>query len=62
MAAGCEKLDKYGDFATIDALANGDITRYKEVEKMTISTVLVKLKYDSDKAEYQDRYAEQSKK
>lgn len=53
--ADVEKLSKYGELQTIDALAGGDVLKYNEVLKLTIGTVINKLAYDKEKAEYQER-------
>lgn len=55
-------MAKYGDFATLDALSGGDVTKYEEVSKMGIRSAFTKLKYDMDKAAYQTRLNESRQK
>lgn len=43
--------------ATIDALAQGDVLRYDQVERLPISTALFKLTYDKAVNAYQERLA-----
>ena len=57
-----EKVARWDEFATIDALAKGDILKYNDVLELTIGTVINKLEYDKDKAEYQERLYNVKKK
>lgn len=51
LQAGVENLFKYGDFATLDTLANGDPTKYKEIESLQWSVVLLKSAFNAEKNE-----------
>ena len=44
-------LTDFGYFATLDGLADGDLTKYEAIEKMTWNMVFTKLRYDKAKAE-----------
>lgn len=52
LAAGVERLGKFGIFATVDTLADGDPTRYPEIENIPYKIIFSKLYYDREKAEY----------
>lgn len=56
--AGVEILNQYGVLTTIDALAGGDILKWREIECMPWQLVFTKLCMDKDKAEIQDNYVE----
>jgi len=40
----------------MDALAQGDVTKYNEVLLIDFTTVITKLYYDKEVADYQKRY------
>ncbi|HNQ20436.1 MAG TPA: hypothetical protein PKI46_05185 [Bacteroidales bacterium] len=56
--AGVELLNQYGDIATIDALAGGDILRWQQIELLPWQIVFTKLCMDKDKAQIQENYLE----
>lgn len=58
MGAGVEKLAVYGELQTIDALAEGDVLKYNAILRVSIGTIINKLSYDKDKAQYQKRLYE----
>ena len=51
--AGIEVFDKYGAFLQFDSLANGDVTKIKEIEKLDYSVCFAKLKLESDSSKFQ---------
>lgn len=46
--AGIEHLSKYGEYLTLHKLAGGDITKIKEVAKLSVNEVLTYLRADKD--------------
>lgn len=56
LAAGINKLNEFGAIATIDQLANGDILKHAQIEKLPYLTVYQKLKLDKAKSEIQKKY------
>ena len=57
-AAGAGVLTKYGSINVIDHLANGDITKWKDVRKMMYTEVFVKLLKDKETEEVKRAYAD----
>jgi len=52
--AGIERINKFGVFATIDVLANGNILLYHEIEAMPYHLVFAKLHLESERAKYME--------
>ena len=57
-----ERMGRFGVVNTIDSLANGDITKWDEIQKMQYSTVFTKLKMDKEKNKIQKEISELQKK
>lgn len=55
-AAGLERFADYKAFIQFDALAAGDLTRFKEIEDLPYSLCFTKLKLEADRDEYQRDY------
>ena len=55
-------MDKFGVFKTMDALAGGDLLKYDEVLKQEYSTIVMKLQYDMEINQYQERLFEIKKR
>lgn len=54
-SAGTDEIEAFGELNTIDALANGDITKYEEVLKIDVITCFTKLYLNNRKGEYEKR-------
>ena len=48
-----ERMARYGTLNILDSLANGDILRWQEIEKLPYMTVFTKLKMDREKSNIQ---------
>jgi hypothetical protein len=56
-------FDKYGVFNLLEELSGGDVTKFDTVLSMDCATLLIKLKLNQDKSEYEKRlHAYRSKK
>ena len=53
ITAGIERFNKFGIFGTIDSLADGDLTKHKEILKMPYNVVFSKLLYMKEQGMYQ---------
>jgi len=56
-SAGLEIFANYKSFLQFDSLADGDLTRFKEVGNLPYSLCLTKLKLEKDRAEYSERFS-----
>lgn len=56
-AAGVDKLARFGAATMIDALAGGDVLKWKEVERLPFPVALMKQSLDSTTAQVQREYA-----
>lgn len=54
--AGIERFGQFGYFATVDALAGGDITKYDQVGAVDYATVYAKLLLNKAENEYRKAY------
>ena len=54
-SAGVDKLAKYGMMLSVDGLAGGDMTKWKEIERMPYKDVIVKKMMDADLALFNQR-------
>jgi hypothetical protein len=57
-AAGIERFNEFGVFATIDRLAGGDPLKYDAIEAMPFHIIFTKLKLNKVEYEYQEAYRE----
>lgn len=57
-AAGIDRFNKYGHFIQIDTLANGDVLKYKQIEKEPYMLMFNKLMLEADRSNYNARLAE----
>lgn len=57
MADGSQKMSKFGVLNTIDALANGDITKWELIENLPYWTVITKLRMNKEMAGIQKAIA-----
>lgn len=57
-----ERMAKFGVLNTIDSLANGDLLKWDEIEKLPYLTVFTKLKMDKEKNKIQKEVSELQKK
>lgn len=57
-----ERMAKFGVINTIDSLANGDLTKWDDIQKMQYSVVFTKLKMDKEKNKIQKEISELQKK
>ena len=55
MRAGVDRFKKFGSFATMDRLAEGDVLKYSDILNVSYSTVFAKLLLDKNKAEYEKK-------
>ena len=55
--AGISRLEQFGEFTIIDQLAGGDILKYHDVLLMDMYTVITKLHYTKEQAEFDKRYS-----
>lgn len=54
IAAGIEKVQSFSWFATLDALAKGDPSKYDEILKIEANVIYTKLLLDKTKDEYSE--------
>lgn len=54
--AGIQQLEKFKHFKTIDGLAGGDVLKYEDILQTEYRTIFMKLYYDKEKSDYEDRY------
>ncbi|WDF79667.1 hypothetical protein PQ469_06560 [Mucilaginibacter sp. KACC 22773] len=59
--AGIQSFEKFKYINTINALADGDITKWDTILNMPYERVLTKLLLNKTEAEYQKRYGEISR-
>jgi len=57
-----ERMAKFGAINTIDSLANNDVLKWSEIEKLPYLTVFTKLKMDREKARINKEIMELQKK
>lgn len=60
--AGIDEFAKYRSFIQLDKLANGDILKYDEIRKQPYFICFTKLKLESDRVEFDKRFAKLSSK
>ncbi len=46
---------KWGSYQELDTLAQSDVRRYDEITKLTLHTCLMKLAFEVDKAEFENK-------
>ena len=51
--AGSQNIENFGEFSTIDALAEGDVTKYDEILKIDTITIFTKLRFNMTVNKYQ---------
>jgi len=54
VSAGIENLYKFGVFATVDALAGGDVLKYKQIEEIPYGIIFTKLYLNKEKNIYEN--------
>lgn len=54
--AGVKMFNKYGDLNIYESLTDGDVTKYEEVEKISVNLALAKLAIEQDKKKYKESY------
>jgi hypothetical protein len=55
---GWEDLEVYGYYNVIDNLANKEVLKHQDIENLTLNQVVLKLKYDAQKAYYEEKTQE----
>jgi hypothetical protein len=55
IAAGIDQLNKFGIFAAVDSLAQGNPLKYEQIYELPYSTVFTKLWLDTERAKFEKR-------
>lgn len=56
IAAGVNRVQRFGVFATMDTLTNGDLTKHEEYWKLPVELIYTKLLYNKSVREFQEDY------